>query len=176
MIVPCPPVSSSDDSRRPRGASSRRASQSSGSALSGCDRCDLRCRAERRGTAASLPSGDGCGNQSSRSSLVTCSGFPIVRAGAVRRYPPDVPTTAAVGVEVDPLAIARIVGPVVVRRIDGQSLLRAARGGHTIEVVLLAVPVGHEGQVFAVRRPAVEVARRGSRRPAATFDPSASAT
>src|ERR1039457_7481886 len=56
-------------------------------------------------------------------------GFGVARAAALGRNAPDLPLAGAVGVEVDPLAIRRILGTVVVGALGSEALLVAARRG-----------------------------------------------
>src|SRR3954447_20777963 len=41
-------------------------------------------------------------------------GLFIIHSCAASRHAPDVPTAGAVGVEVDPLAVRRVIGPIIV--------------------------------------------------------------
>src|SRR2546428_13466053 len=85
----------------------------------------------------------------------------IVSARAVRGHAPDIPAAATIGVEIDPLSVPRIIRAVVVRGIEGESFLLPTSRRHAVEVVLLAVAVGDERQILAVRRPPVEAAGPG---------------
>ena len=102
-----------------------------------------------------------CGNQSSRSSLVTRSALesPPARPGMRQMsQPPD-----RIGVEVDPLAVRRVLGAVVVVARRGELLLGAAAHWHAKQVERLAVALADERQPLVVRRPSMEIARRGGR-------------
>src|SRR6266481_2085565 len=89
-------------------------------------------------------------------------GLRVARSGASCWHAPDVPSAAAIGIEVDPFAIGRVFGSVVVAALRGEALLGAASGGHTKEFEL-AGALADESQPFSVRRPAVKIAGRGGR-------------
>ena len=88
-------------------------------------------------------------------------GLGIVRASAISRQTPDGFFAGAIGIDVDPFAVGRIVGAVVVVDVRGESLLHSPGSGQAVDVKLTAtVALGHEGERLVVRRPAVEVAGR----------------
>src|ERR1700737_3180120 len=87
--------------------------------------------------------------------------FRIAGTRPIRRYAPDIPTSGAIRIEVDPLAVERVIGAVVVTGTGGESLFRAACGGHA-EDIEIAFALSDHREVLAVGRPAVEVTR-GSR-------------
>src|SRR5881394_3061344 len=81
---------------------------------------------------------------------------PIVGTGSIGRNPPDVPVAGAVGVEVDPLAVVRIVGTVVIAGVGIELLRFAAGGGNAEDIVISGTAVGsgmlqHIGQILSVR-------------------------
>src|SRR5882724_1951212 len=84
-------------------------------------------------------------------------GFAVVRAGSVGGEAPDIPSAGAVGVDVDPLSVDRIVGAIVEAGIGCKAFFRAACDGNSVDVEIV-VALGDEGQPFAIGGPAVEVA------------------
>ena len=85
----------------------------------------------------------------------------IVGTCAIERKTPDRFLAGPIGVDVDPLAVRRVVRAVVLVDIGGELLLRASVGGHAVNVILAAaVALRHEGKRLVIRRPAVKIAGR----------------
>src|SRR5579885_3315945 len=84
-------------------------------------------------------------------------GLHIALSGSAGWDAPDVPTAGTVGVEVDPLAIGRVIRAVIVAGASGQTLLRAALYGNAVDVEI-AVALPAERKRLPVRRPAMEIA------------------
>ena len=85
-------------------------------------------------------------------------GFGIVGASALSRKSPDVPSTGAIGVDVDPLSIGRIIGAVVEARARSQPFFLAAHGRNAIDVEIAAA-LTDKCKPPAIRRPSMKVAR-----------------
>src|SRR5580700_5967051 len=85
-------------------------------------------------------------------------GFSIAGTGAVGGKPPNVPTARAIGIDVDPIAIRRIIGTIVVDRARSQLLFSAAAYCDTKDIEVTAVPLADKGEPLAVWRPAVKIA------------------
>src|ERR1700744_2902152 len=83
---------------------------------------------------------------------------------AVGAHPPDLHSTADVGVVVDIFSVRRIFGPVDMRTgVTGQSGFGIVFQRDSIEVVYgRSVAFANKGQVLAVRRPPMQVGWRGS--------------
>ena len=86
-------------------------------------------------------------------------GLGVARAGAGGGHPPDVAIAGAVGEEVDPAAVGRILGGVVGTRAGREPALGPALGGDRVDVEP-APAIGRVGEPLAVGRPGVEVPRR----------------
>src|SRR5579872_251761 len=82
-------------------------------------------------------------------------GIPGTRAAS--RESPDVPAAGTVGIDVNPVAVRRIIGAVVVGVIRSHLLLSPIVYGDTKDIEVTAVPPADEGQPFAIRRPAVKI-------------------
>src|SRR6266478_8476222 len=84
-------------------------------------------------SAALVGGGGGSAGSEMKASTPGCACRALVKwiaqtgTGAARRHAPDVPATAAIGVEVDPLAVRRILRTVVIARIGGETPLAAQR-------------------------------------------------
>ena len=66
---------------------------------------------------------------------------------------PDLTLSGSIGAEVDPLAVSREAGQIVVGRTGGEAARLAARGGNHMDLVV-AFDIGVERNQLAVRRPA----------------------
>src|SRR6266481_1497235 len=60
--------------------------------------------------------------------------FGVIGACAVGGHAPDVPASGAIRIEVDPLAIRRVLRSVVIAGVGGQALLGAAINGDAVDV------------------------------------------
>src|SRR6266404_2264512 len=85
-------------------------------------------------------------------------GLAVVRSCAIHREAPDVPSARAIGIDVNPFSIGRIVRTIVKAGARSQPLLFSASGRHSIDVEISAA-LSYKSQPFPIRRPAVEVAR-----------------
>src|ERR1700686_1499632 len=86
-------------------------------------------------------------------------GLGVIGACAVGGHAPDVPASGTIRVEVDPLAVGRVLGSVVISGVGGQALLGAAVDRDAIDVEIVAA-LGAHGQPLSVRRPSVKIAGR----------------
>ena len=111
-----------------------------------------------------LLSGEGCGNQSSNSSLVIAR--PSRRRGPRRRRgSAKCPICRTIGIEIDPFAVRRIVGAIVISRVGIELLRWAAGSGHAEDIELAGTALGRDAGTrkpdTSVGRPSVEVTGRG---------------
>src|SRR6266550_6421161 len=83
--------------------------------------------------------------------------FAVVRTGTLRRESPDVPSTRAIAIDVDPFSVGRVVRTVVKARARSKPLLFAAGRGNTVDVEISAT-LSNKSQPSPVGRPAVEIA------------------
>src|SRR5882672_3540693 len=91
-------------------------------------------------------------------------GLAVVRAGSVGGEAPDIPaarpdvrTTRAIGVDVDPLSVDGIVGAIVGSWIVGEAFFLAAGDWDAVDIEV-AGTLSDKSQPLAVRGPAVEIA------------------
>src|ERR1700732_5353465 len=84
-------------------------------------------------------------------------GLAIARPGAVRGKSPEVPAPRTVGVDIDPLAIRRVVWAIIIGSAESELLFTsAACDAKDIEVV---ATLADKSQPLSIGRPTVEVAR-----------------
>src|SRR5579872_1977981 len=84
-------------------------------------------------------------------------GLAIVRPGAIGGHSPNVPTTRPVRVDIDPLAVRRVVGTIIIDRTRSKLLFTSA-GRNTKDIEVVAT-LAYKSQPFSIRRPAVEITR-----------------
>src|SRR5579872_700316 len=84
-------------------------------------------------------------------------GLSIAGTSAAGRESPNVPAAGTIGIDINPVAIRRIIGAVVVGRVRCHLLLSPTVYGDTKDIEVTAVPLADEGQPFAIRRPAVKI-------------------
>src|SRR5258706_1219969 len=85
-------------------------------------------------------------------------GLAVVRSCAIHRESPDVPSARAIGIDVNPFSVRRIIRSIVKAGARSQPLLFSAGRRHSIDVEIYAT-LPYKSQPFPIRRPAVEVAR-----------------
>ena len=85
-------------------------------------------------------------------------GLGIAGTGASGGESPDIPASGTIGIDVNPVAVRRIIGAVVVGRVRSQLLLAPAVYADTKDIEVTAIPLANEGEPLAVRRPSMKIA------------------
>src|SRR5580692_7487956 len=83
--------------------------------------------------------------------------FAVSWTGALGRKSPDIPSAGAVGIDIDPFAIRRVVGTIVRYGARRKPLFTPAFNWSPKDIEVVAA-LADEGQPLPVRRPSVEIA------------------